>query len=74
MDLKVKLDTQLRPEMVKTIKQIAKDEGRQIESLIEEALVDLVDKKKTQTPRRHVMTNYNSSHKEFSDLYLRLVQ
>ncbi|PCJ16136.1 MAG: hypothetical protein COB02_17000 [Candidatus Cloacimonadota bacterium] len=74
MNIKVKFSTQVGPDLLNMVKQIAKDEGRQLQSLIEEALIDLLEKKQSDKPRDFVMKNYKSSHKKYSDLFTKLAK
>ena len=47
-------------------------EGRQFQSIVEEALLDFVEKRKTPGPRAHVMVQYQASVDRNSELYERL--
>ncbi len=60
--------------IVKEIEQIAKQEGLSVESLVAEALGDLITKKQKDKPRSHVMSAYQDSHKDFAPLYKKLAQ
>ena len=58
----------------KEIEQIAKQEGLSVETLVAEALGDLISKKNQDKPRDHVMSAYQDSHKDFATLYKKLAQ
>jgi hypothetical protein len=47
-------------------------EGRQFQSIGEEALLDIVEKRKTPGPRAHVMAQYQASVNRNTELYERL--
>ncbi|PCJ15148.1 MAG: hypothetical protein COB02_18320 [Candidatus Cloacimonadota bacterium] len=74
MNAKVKFSTQVGPDLLNMIKQVAKSEGRQLQSIIEEALTDLLEKKQTDKPRSSIMKSYNSSHKKYSNLFTKLAK
>ena len=69
-----KFATQLGTKTLKSLKALAKEEGRQIQSLVEEALIDLIEKRKNSTARSHVVAAYMNSHSEYSDLYKKLAE
>jgi hypothetical protein len=37
--------------------------------LVDEALADLIEKRKNSRPRAHVMSAYNASHEKYAGLY-----
>jgi len=47
-------------------------ERRQFQSIVEEALLDFVEKRKSPGPRVHVMAQYQASVDRNSELYERL--
>jgi len=53
---------------------IARQEGRQLQVLIEEALSDLIEKRKQARPRATVMAAYQASHEIFAPLYKKLAE
>lgn len=69
-----KFSTQADPELLKLVKDIAQEEGKQFQALIEEALRDLIDKKKTLKPRKHIMNYFADSLKEYDSLYKELAK
>lgn len=71
---KVKFSTQVECELLKTLKNMANKEGRRIQSLIDEALRDLLEKRNQEKPRTHVMERYQNSHKKYATLYERLAK
>jgi hypothetical protein len=50
-----KFATQVNSEILSSVRALAQSEGRQLQTLIEEALGDLVEKRKHARPRAHVM-------------------
>jgi hypothetical protein len=56
------------------VRSIAQSEGRQLQALIDEALADLIEKKKQSRPRAHVMAAYQASHEKFAPLYKKLAE
>jgi hypothetical protein len=69
-----KFATQVNPEILSAVRAIAQSEGRQLQVLIEEALSDLIEKRKQQHPRAHVMAAYQGSHESFAQLYKKLAE
>lgn len=74
MIMKEKFATQINTKLITAIREIAEVEGKQIQILIDEALNDLVNKRKNNKPRDHVMLAYQASHKSFGKLYKKLAQ
>ena len=66
---KVKFATQADPELLATLRKIAGDEGRQLQSLVDEALREYVQRKLGNMPRKHVMQALQSSIGQFDALY-----
>ncbi|MGM0583346.1 MAG: hypothetical protein ACQEUZ_01670 [Pseudomonadota bacterium] len=69
-----KFTTQVNAEMLATLRSLAKAEGRQLQTLVDEALADLIDKRKQARPRARVMGAYRASHDRFKDLYTKLAE
>lgn len=72
MALRQKFATQVDPQLLAQTKAIAESEGRQLQSVVEEALRDLVEKKQNSKPRPHVMAAFQASVEKFDSLYERL--
>jgi hypothetical protein len=66
--------TQVDSEILTAIRTIAEVEGRGLETLVEEALSDLIEKRKQERPRSHVMAAYDASHEKFARLYKKLAE
>lgn len=56
-----KFATQVNPEILSAIRDLAQDEGRQLQALVDEALADLIEKRRQGRPRAHVMAAYQAS-------------
>jgi hypothetical protein len=69
-----KFATQVNSEILSEVRTIAQNEGRQLQALIDEALADLVEKRRQGRPRSHVMAAYQSSHEKFGSLYKKLAE
>lgn len=69
-----KFATQVDPQILGRVREMARSEGRQLQALVEEALVDLVEKRRQQKPRPDVMAVYQGSHGKFGSLYKKLAE
>lgn len=71
---KAKFATQVDAGVLEEVRALAETEGRQIQALVNEALVDLLEKRKQSSPRPHVMAAYQASHDRFGPLYKKLAE
>lgn len=69
-----KFATQVDAKTLAAIRRIAEKEGRHIQSLVEEALVDLLEKRRSEAPRSHVMAAYRRSRDKYGELYKKLAR
>lgn len=69
-----KFATQVNSEILSEVRAIAENEGRQLQTLIDEALADLIEKRKQGSPRSRVMAAYQGSHEKFGPLYKKLAE
>ena len=69
---RVKFSSQLDPKVLNKAKQLAKSEGRQLQSIIEEALTDYLRIQENEKPSAEVIAAFKASYEEFSDLYQKL--
>ena len=69
-----KLSIQVNAEILAAVRSLAQSEGRQLQSLIDEALADLIEKRKENRPRAHIMAVYQSSHERYAPLYKKLAE
>lgn len=66
--------SQAEEKLLKEVKSIAKDEGKKLYALINEALSDLVEKRKHGTPRKEVLKQFEASLSQFDSLYEKLAK
>ena len=64
-----KFATQVNSEILATLRNLAQSEGRHLQALVDEALADLIEKRKRNKPRANVMAAYQASHEKFGPLY-----
>ncbi len=69
-----KFATQVDTEILRSVRDLAKGEGRQIQALVDEALADLIEKRKQTRPRATVMAAYQASHETYAPLYKKLAE
>lgn len=69
---KVKFATQADPNLLAALRKIAGDEGRQLQSLVDEALREYIERKQGTAPRKHVMQALQASMRQFDGLYREL--
>jgi hypothetical protein len=69
-----KFATQVNSEILAALRTLAKAEGRQLQALVDEALADLLEKRRQGRPRAHVMAAYQASHEKFGPLYKKLAE
>ena len=69
-----KFATQVNSEVLATVRAIAEEEGRQLQLLVDEALKDLIEKRRNARPRPHVMAAYLASHDKYAELYKKLAK
>jgi len=73
-EVREKFATQVDPDLLAGIRNLAQQEGRQLQALVEEALADLLEKRKNAQPRPSVMAAYQSSHERYGPLYKKLAR
>lgn len=71
-DVREKFATQVDPEVLAGVRKLAQQEGRQLQALVEEALSDLIEKRRNSRPRPNVMAAYQASHERYGSLYQKL--
>ena len=69
-----KFATQVNSEILAAVRGLAKKEGRQLQALVDEALADLIEKRKNSATRSRVMGAYLSSHEKYGPLYKKLAE
>ncbi|MDX5929637.1 hypothetical protein [Acidiphilium acidophilum] len=69
-----KFATQVNSGILSAVRHLAQSEGRQLQALVDEALADLIEKRKQGRPRANVMAAYQASHEKFGPLYKKLAE
>ena len=69
-----KFATQVNSKILRAVRTLADREGRQLQALVDEALADLLEKRKNGKPRPHVMNAYLGSHEQYGPLYKKLAE
>ena len=69
-----KFATQVNSEILAAVRSLARSEGRQLQTLVDEALADLIEKRKGSRPRPHIMALYQASHERYAPLYKKLAE
>ena len=66
--------TDVDSRLLAQLRRLAKQEGRQIQALVDEALSYLIAKRQPKKPRDHVMVAYQASLDRYGSLYKRLAK
>jgi len=69
-----KFATQMDSEMLSDLRELARKEGRQLQSLVEEAVSGLLEQRRSGKARSHVMKAYRESVEQFRPLYEKLAK
>lgn len=69
---RVKFATQIDGTLLDEVRTLAKEEGRQIQAITEEALENLLEDRRQGKVRSRVMRAYRTSHARFGPLYEKL--
>ena len=69
-----KFTTRVDSDILAAVRSLARSEGRQLQSLVDEALADLIEKRKGSRPRPRVMAVYQASHERYAPLYKKLAE
>jgi hypothetical protein len=69
-----KFATQVDPTILASVRSLAQQEGRQLQALVEEALADLIEKRRQARPRASVMAAYHGSHEPYGELHRKLAR
>ncbi|HLF95698.1 MAG TPA: hypothetical protein VI457_01015 [Methylococcaceae bacterium] len=65
---------QATPEVLAALRRIADNEGRQLQSVLDEALREYIERKEQGRPRRQVLDAFAHSVAEFDSLYRELAK
>jgi hypothetical protein len=71
---KEKFASQADPELLSAVRAIAEAEGRQFQAVLDEALRDLVEKKRNGKARPHVLSSFEKTAKNRDWLYQQLAK
>lgn len=71
---RVKWSTQVNAEALEQLKEVARREGRQLQSLVDEAVSDVIEKHRTDRPRPHFMAAYRANSARFAPLLKKLAE
>lgn len=69
-----KFATQADPRVLEEVRNIAAREGKQLQSVVDEALRDFIEKRKRGKPRPEVLTAFGESLAEYEALYRELAK
>ena len=69
-----KFATQIDSALLADFRTLARTEGRQLQSLVEEAMAGLIRQRQTSKGRAHVMAAYRDSVEQFAPLYEKLAK
>ncbi len=69
-----KFATQVDSALLADLRSLAKNEGRQLQSLVEEAMANLIQQRRASKGRAHVMAAYKTSVEQFAPLYEKLAK
>lgn len=66
--------TQVDSVLLDELRTLARNEGRQIQALVDEAIAGLLEQRRQGTARPHVMAAHQRSHARFAALYEKLAK
>ena len=66
---KVKYSSQVAPELLSAMREIARQEGRQFQAVMEDAMQEYIVNRSRQTPRPEVMAHFRASVERNRRLY-----
>ena len=69
-----KFSSQAAPDVLAAIRQIAENQGRQFQAVLDEALRDYIDRQQKERPRRHVLESFAESLGDYDALYRELAK
>jgi hypothetical protein len=72
--VKEKFATQVSPEVLHRLRALAKKEGRQFQSVVEEAFQDVIEKHNPARPRASVMAAHRASMDRYAAVYKKLAE
>lgn len=69
-----KFSSQAAPEVLAEMRKIAESQGRQFQSVLDEAMRDYIERQQSQKTRRYVLAAFADSLSEFDELYAALAK
>jgi hypothetical protein len=69
-----KFATQVSPEVLQRLRDLAKQEGRQFQAVVEEAFLDVIEKHNPAKPRPSVMAAHRASMDRYAAVYKKLAE
>jgi hypothetical protein len=69
-----KFSSQADPEILAAARELAQKQGRQFQSVLEEALTEYLERNQVERPRAHVLEAFGLSMDQFDELYQKLAQ
>ena len=72
--MREKFSSQADPKLLAKVREIAEQEGRQFQSILEEALADYLERHQKLAPRNHVLEALGLSMREYDELYKKLAK
>ncbi len=72
--MKQKFSSQLDADLLADVRAISKEEGRQLQSVLDEALTEWVERKRGLRPRSEVLAHLKDSMARNRSLYRRLAE
>lgn len=69
-----KFSSQARPELLEEVRQLASEEGRQFQAVLDEALSEWVERKRGSVPRAEVIAHAKASIARHRRLYEELAK
>lgn len=73
-DERKKFATRVDAQLLADLRALARTEGRQLQSLVDEALGELLEKRRQERPRAHAMAAHARSHERHGSLYEKLAE
>ena len=72
--VRVKFSSQADPQLLARVRNLAANQGRAFQSVLEQALSEYLERNQSERPRAHVLEAFGMSMKEFDDLYQKLAR
>jgi hypothetical protein len=69
-----KFSTQVNPDALRRVRELAEKQGRQFQALVEEAFQDVVEKHNPSKPRPSVMAAHRASMDRYAAVYKKLAE